>query len=174
MVYVILQSKSKLWDTFALHTGSSISAVSILSPNGKIKFEDWYKFVNYTAVKLSYLSSISCVYPQCFSYGQLWALLQMCVENRPYMRLFISCRFWLRYMRLLVVLFVNIWNFIQMPILLIFSFADWFFPYLSIGISMITNAIHYSVKLDQSFKALIRSSLLEIKNFVIICKLIST
>lgn len=44
----------------------------------------------------------------------------------------------------------------------------WFFPYLSIGIAMITNAIHYSVKLDQTFKSLIRSSLLEVKNFVII------
>uniref|UniRef100_A0A1A9WRN2 JNK1/MAPK8-associated membrane protein n=1 Tax=Glossina brevipalpis TaxID=37001 RepID=A0A1A9WRN2_9MUSC len=42
------------------------------------------------------------------------------------------------------------------------------FPYLSIAISMISNAIHYSMKLDQSFKALVRSSLMEIKNFVII------
>uniref|UniRef100_A0A1B0BPL5 JNK1/MAPK8-associated membrane protein n=1 Tax=Glossina palpalis gambiensis TaxID=67801 RepID=A0A1B0BPL5_9MUSC len=42
------------------------------------------------------------------------------------------------------------------------------FPYLSIAMSMISNAIHYSMKLDQSFKALVRSSLMEIKNFVII------
>lgn len=35
---------------------------------------------------------------------------------------------------------------------------------------MIANAIHYSMKLDQSFKALIKSSCLEIKNLVIICK----
>ncbi|XP_013102800.1 JNK1/MAPK8-associated membrane protein [Stomoxys calcitrans] len=43
------------------------------------------------------------------------------------------------------------------------------FPYMSIAISMISNAIHYSMKLDQSFKALVKSSLMEIKNFVIIC-----
>lgn len=35
---------------------------------------------------------------------------------------------------------------------------------------MIANAIHYSMKLDQSIKALVKSSCLEIKNFVIICK----
>ncbi|KAM7361412.1 JNK1/MAPK8-associated membrane protein [Cochliomyia hominivorax] len=43
------------------------------------------------------------------------------------------------------------------------------FPYMSIAISMIANAIHYSMKLDQSIKALIKSSCLEIKNLVIIC-----
>ncbi|XP_037960824.1 JNK1/MAPK8-associated membrane protein-like [Teleopsis dalmanni] len=41
------------------------------------------------------------------------------------------------------------------------------FPYLSIAIAMISNAIHYSLKLDQSYKALIRSSF-ELKNLVII------
>lgn len=35
---------------------------------------------------------------------------------------------------------------------------------------MIANAIHYSLKLDQSFKSLVMSSVVKIKNFVIICK----
>ncbi|XP_055373867.1 JNK1/MAPK8-associated membrane protein [Condylostylus longicornis] len=42
------------------------------------------------------------------------------------------------------------------------------FPYLSIVISMVSNACHYSMKIDQSMKSLLKSSLLEMKNAVII------
>ncbi|XP_030369516.1 JNK1/MAPK8-associated membrane protein [Scaptodrosophila lebanonensis] len=42
------------------------------------------------------------------------------------------------------------------------------FPYLSIAISMVANAIHYSLKLDQTLKALVRSTVWEVKNIVII------
>lgn len=42
------------------------------------------------------------------------------------------------------------------------------FPYLSIIISMISNAAHFSMKLDQSMKALFLSSITETKNSIII------
>lgn len=42
------------------------------------------------------------------------------------------------------------------------------FPYLSIIISMISNAAHFSMKLDQSMKALFLSSVTETKNTIII------
>ncbi|XP_055313050.1 JNK1/MAPK8-associated membrane protein [Sitodiplosis mosellana] len=42
------------------------------------------------------------------------------------------------------------------------------FPYLSIIISMISNAAHFSMKLDQSMKALFVSSITETKNCIII------
>lgn len=42
------------------------------------------------------------------------------------------------------------------------------FPYLSIIISMISNAAHFSLKLDQSMRALIKTSVTEMKNIVII------
>ncbi|XP_055716298.1 JNK1/MAPK8-associated membrane protein-like [Phlebotomus papatasi] len=42
------------------------------------------------------------------------------------------------------------------------------FPYLSIVISMISNATHFSIKLDQSMKSLMKTSLTEMKNIVII------
>ncbi|XP_037709656.1 JNK1/MAPK8-associated membrane protein [Drosophila subpulchrella] len=42
------------------------------------------------------------------------------------------------------------------------------FPYLSVAISMVANAIHYSLKLDQTLKALVHSSVWELKNVVII------
>lgn len=56
-------------------------------------------------------------------------------------------------------------------ILKIIIILDYAFPYLSIAISMIANAIHYSMKLDQTFKSLVIRSVIEVKNFVIICKL---
>lgn len=52
-------------------------------------------------------------------------------------------------------------------------FSDYSFPYLSVIISMISNAVHFSLKLDQSMKALILSSVKEMKNTVVICKLLS-
>ncbi|XP_068152271.1 JNK1/MAPK8-associated membrane protein isoform X1 [Drosophila tropicalis] len=42
------------------------------------------------------------------------------------------------------------------------------FPYLSVAISMVANAIHYSLKIDQTLKALVCSSVGELKNVVII------
>lgn len=42
------------------------------------------------------------------------------------------------------------------------------FPYLSIAMSMVANAIHYSLKLDQTQKALLLSSVWDVKNAVII------
>lgn len=42
------------------------------------------------------------------------------------------------------------------------------FPYLSVAISMVANAIHYSLKLDQTLKSLVCSSVWELKNVVII------
>ncbi|EDV90555.1 GH14120 [Drosophila grimshawi] len=42
------------------------------------------------------------------------------------------------------------------------------FPYLSIAMSMVANAIHYSLKLDQTQKALLLSSVWDVKNVVII------
>lgn len=50
----------------------------------------------------------------------------------------------------------------------IFSFTDYAFPYLSIIISMISNAAHFSMKLDQSMKGLFLSSITETKNCIII------
>lgn len=49
-------------------------------------------------------------------------------------------------------------------------FSDYAFPYLSIIISMISNAAHFSLKLDQSINSLIKTSLTEMKNSVIICR----
>lgn len=46
--------------------------------------------------------------------------------------------------------------------------ADYAFPYLSVIISMISNAAHFSLKLDQSMKSLLRTSVTEMKNTVII------
>lgn len=46
--------------------------------------------------------------------------------------------------------------------------ADYAFPYLSVIISMISNAAHFSLKLDQSMKALLCTSVTEMKNTVII------
>lgn len=51
----------------------------------------------------------------------------------------------------------------------IYVFTDYAFPYLSIIISMISNAAHFSLKLDQSINSLIKTSLTEMKNSVIIC-----
>lgn len=45
---------------------------------------------------------------------------------------------------------------------------DYAFPYLSIIISMISNAAHFSMKLDQSIRALFLSSITETKNCIII------
>ncbi|KAH8408353.1 hypothetical protein KR215_003462 [Drosophila sulfurigaster] len=42
------------------------------------------------------------------------------------------------------------------------------FPYLSIAMSMVATAIHYAMKLDQTQKALLLSSVWEMKNVVII------
>ncbi|XP_037037054.1 JNK1/MAPK8-associated membrane protein-like [Bradysia coprophila] len=42
------------------------------------------------------------------------------------------------------------------------------FPYLSVIISMISNAVHFSLKLDQSMKSLVLSSVKEMKNTVVI------
>lgn len=50
----------------------------------------------------------------------------------------------------------------------IISSADYAFPYLSIIISMISNAAHFSMKLDQSMKGLFLSSITETKNCIII------
>lgn len=47
-------------------------------------------------------------------------------------------------------------------------FPDYAFPYLSIIISMISNAAHFSMKLDQSMKSLFLSSITETKNCIII------
>lgn len=51
---------------------------------------------------------------------------------------------------------------------LFYNFADYSFPYLSVIISMISNAAHFSLKLDQSMKSLILSSVKEMKNTVVI------
>lgn len=48
--------------------------------------------------------------------------------------------------------------------------SDYAFPYLSIIISMISNAAHFSMKLDQSMKSLFMSSITETKNSVILGK----
>lgn len=49
-----------------------------------------------------------------------------------------------------------------------FYLPDYAFPYLSIIISMISNAAHFSMKLDQSIRALFLSSITETKNCIII------
>lgn len=49
-----------------------------------------------------------------------------------------------------------------------FTIVDYSFPYLSVIISMISNAAHFSLKLDQSMKSLILSSVKEMKNTVVI------
>lgn len=48
--------------------------------------------------------------------------------------------------------------------------SDYAFPYLSIIISMISNAVHFSMKLDQSMKSLFKTSMTEMKNTTIIRK----
>lgn len=49
-------------------------------------------------------------------------------------------------------------------------YTDYSFPYLSIIISMISNAAHFSVKLNQEMKSLVLSSLTEVKNAIFIGK----
>lgn len=49
-----------------------------------------------------------------------------------------------------------------------FSHVDYAFPYLSIIISMISNAAHFSMKLEQNMKSLFMTSITETKNSVII------
>lgn len=51
-----------------------------------------------------------------------------------------------------------------------FLLLDYAFPYLSIVISMISNACHYSLKMDQSMKSLLKTSVTEPKNAVVIGK----
>lgn len=50
----------------------------------------------------------------------------------------------------------------------IYFFTDYSFPYLSVIISMISNAVHFSLKLDQSMKSLVLSSVKEMKNTVVL------
>lgn len=45
---------------------------------------------------------------------------------------------------------------------------DYAFPYLSVIISMVSNAAHFSLKLDQSMKSLFKTSITEMKNAIII------
>lgn len=46
--------------------------------------------------------------------------------------------------------------------------ADYAFPYLSIVISMVSNACHFSLKLKQTMDVLLKTSITELKNLVII------
>lgn len=46
--------------------------------------------------------------------------------------------------------------------------SDYSFPYLSILLSVVNNANHFSIKLDQSMKSLVISSVTEIRNVIII------
>lgn len=48
------------------------------------------------------------------------------------------------------------------------EFPDYSFPYLSIIISMISNAAHFSLKINQKMKYLCKSSIKEVKNATII------
>lgn len=49
-----------------------------------------------------------------------------------------------------------------------YYFSDYAFPYLSIIISVLSNAAHFSLKLDQSMKSLVITSVTEFRNIVII------
>lgn len=51
-----------------------------------------------------------------------------------------------------------------------FLISDYAFPYLSVIISMVSNAAHFSMKLDQSMTSLIKTSVTEFKNTTIIGK----
>jgi hypothetical protein len=42
------------------------------------------------------------------------------------------------------------------------------FPYLSILISVVSNAAHFSIKLDQSMKSLVKTSVTQVRNVIII------
>lgn len=46
--------------------------------------------------------------------------------------------------------------------------TDYAFPYLSIVISMVSNAAHFSMKLDQTMRSLFKTSFTEMKNATII------
>lgn len=52
--------------------------------------------------------------------------------------------------------------------LLIFQISDYSFPYLSIVISVVSNALHFSIKLDQTMKSLLETSVTQMRNVTII------
>lgn len=64
-----------------------------------------------------------------------------------------------------------VWFLLKQPrSIILWTFADYAFPYLSIIISMISNAVHFSMKLDQSMRSLFKTSITEMKNITIISK----
>lgn len=48
--------------------------------------------------------------------------------------------------------------------------SDYSFPYLSIVISVVSNALHFSFKLDQTIKSLLEKSVTQMRNVTIIRK----
>uniref|UniRef100_U5EYB0 Putative conserved plasma membrane protein n=1 Tax=Corethrella appendiculata TaxID=1370023 RepID=U5EYB0_9DIPT len=134
---------------------------------GVNKFSDWYTLFHNPAP--NYDKTLYCtqeaVYPL---QTMIFVFYLFCVTLMMIIRPGLNARFLPQRGKMAVYYALYIFPILSLLHAVAGGLIYYSFPYLSIVISVVSNAFHFSIKLDQSMKSLIKTSVTQIRNVIII------